>query len=72
MDNPCAPKLNSLIKLHKINKPIRPLINARTAPNYKISKLLTQILKHKIEHPAKYNIKNSIELTEHSISNCIN
>ena len=30
MDNRCAPKLNSLIKLHKINKPIRPLINART------------------------------------------
>ena len=45
MDNPCAPKLNFLIKLHKINKPIRPIINARTAPNYKISKLLTQILK---------------------------
>ena len=35
MDNPSAPKLNSLIKLHKIDKPIRPLINAKTAPNLK-------------------------------------
>ena len=32
--NPCAPKLNSLIKLHKINKPITPLINARTCLLY--------------------------------------
>ena len=51
-----------------IRDSIRPLINTRTAPNYKISKLLTQILKHKIELPAKHNIKNSIKLTEQLIN----
>lgn len=37
MDNPSALKLNSLIKLHKLNNLIRPLINAKTVPNYKIT-----------------------------------
>ena len=53
--NPSAPKLNFLIKLHNVDKPIT-LINARTSPNYKISKLQSQILKHKIKLQAKYNI----------------
>lgn len=44
MDNPNVPKLNFLIKLHKIDKTIRPLINAMTATNYKTAKLLTGIL----------------------------
>ena len=57
MDIPNAPKLNSLIKLHNIDKPIRPLIIARTAPNYKISELLAQISNHKMHLPNKYNIK---------------
>ena len=52
MDNACAPQLNLPIKLHKINKLIRPLINTRTASNYKIAKFLTQILKHKLKLPS--------------------
>ena len=65
-------KIKFFNKITQINKPIRPLINARTAPNYKIWKLLTQILKHKIELPAKHNIKNSIELTEQLINVKVN
>ena len=38
----------------QVDIPIRPLISARTASNYKISKLLSQILKHKIKFQAKY------------------
>ena len=48
---------NSLIKLQKIYKRIRPLINAKAAPNYKIFKLLSQILKHKVNIQYKHNIK---------------
>lgn len=47
MDNPWAPKLNRLIKLNKNDKPIRPLVNTKTAPNCKIAKLITKILKAK-------------------------
>ncbi len=68
MDNPIAPKLNTLIKLHKIDKPIRPLINSKTAPNYKIGKIITKILKEKLQLENKYNIKNSIQLTENLIN----
>jgi hypothetical protein len=64
INNPKPPKLNSLIKIHKENKPIRPLINSKTAPNYKIAKLLTHILKDKLKLENKYNIKNTIELTK--------
>ena len=64
MDNPVASKLIPLIKLHKVGKPIRPLINAKTPPNYKISKLPSQIINHKMKFQYKYNIKNSIEFTE--------
>jgi len=68
MDNPIAPKLNTLIKLHKTDKPIRPLINSKTAPNYKIGKIITKILKEKLQLENKYNIKNSIQLTENLIN----
>lgn len=47
MVNPSAPNLNSLPKLNVIDKPVRPLINTGTEPNYKIAKLLSRILKQK-------------------------
>ena len=65
VDNPTAPKLNSLIKLHKPNQPIRPLINSKTAPNYKIAKHIAKLLKNKIKLNNNYTIKNSYHLTEH-------
>ena len=38
------PKLKAQLKLHKIGFPIRPVINNRTAPAYKLAKHLTRIL----------------------------
>jgi len=37
---PMAPKLNALIKTHKEDKPIRPVINNIQAPSYKLAKYL--------------------------------
>ena len=64
MDNPKQPKLNSLIKIHKKELPIRPLINSKTAPNYKLAKLITKELTNKLNLKYKHNIKNTINLTE--------
>ena len=43
---PCAPKLNALIKTHKENMPIRPVVNNTQAPSHKIAKLLNTKLKN--------------------------
>jgi hypothetical protein len=42
---PQAPKLNALIKLHKDNLTIRPVVNYRNAPTYHIEKFLAKWLK---------------------------
>jgi hypothetical protein len=41
--NPIAPNLLATIKLHKENKPIRPIINWRNAPAYEIAKKMLNI-----------------------------
>jgi hypothetical protein len=35
---PTAPTLKALIKIHKDNNPIRPVINSIPAPSYKLAK----------------------------------
>ena len=37
-----APKLNVLIKIHKENKPVRPVINNIEAPSYRLAKYLNK------------------------------
>jgi len=39
--NPSAPSIKGLIKLHKPDQPIRPVVNWQNAPAYKLSKLFT-------------------------------
>jgi hypothetical protein len=41
---PAPPNLKAQLKLHKIDIPIRPVINNRTAPAYKLLKHLTKML----------------------------
>ena len=60
--NPKAPKLRTNTKIHKINYPIRPIVNYMSAPAYKIKKYLNKYLKNKLIIENKYNIKNSINL----------
>jgi hypothetical protein len=60
--NPTAPTIRGLIKIHKAEAPIRPIINWRNAPAYKIAKALTKILSIHIPLPYAYNVKNSRQL----------
>jgi hypothetical protein len=61
---PQAPKLNALIKLHKVNLPIRPVVNYKNAPTYHIAKFLAKWLKQNMDLPYKYNIDSTIHCAE--------
>jgi prephenate dehydratase len=41
--NSTAPNFHATIKLHKHNTPIRPIINWKNAPAYKLAKQLAKI-----------------------------
>jgi hypothetical protein len=60
--NPSAPTLKGLIKLHKPGQPIRPVVNWRGAPAYKLSKLFTQTINSITPLPNAFNIRNTTEL----------
>jgi hypothetical protein len=60
--NPSAPTLKGLIKLHKAGQPIRPVVNWRGAPAYKLSKLFTQTINNITPLPNALNIRNTTEL----------
>jgi hypothetical protein len=59
---PSAPVLKAQLKLHKRGIPIRPVINNRTAPAYKLAKHLTKILNQHINLNNQYNLTNSTNL----------
>jgi len=44
--NPSAPSIKGLIKIHKPDQPIWPVVNWRNAPGYKLSKLFTNRINH--------------------------
>jgi hypothetical protein len=60
--NPTAPNLYATIKLHKENKPIRPIINWKDAHAYEIAKQVSKTLHNYLQLPYTYNIQNSIQL----------
>ena len=60
--NPQPPKLYSLIKLHKIDHPIRPVVSFVSAPSYNLSKKLIDIILEHTNFSAKFQIKNSYDL----------
>jgi hypothetical protein len=60
--NPMAPSLKGLIKLHKENAPIRPVVNWRYAPGYGLAKMLTRTITSHIPLAYTYNIKDTIQL----------
>jgi hypothetical protein len=60
--NPTAPTIKGLIKLHKQDQPIRPVINWRNAPAYKLSRLFNDKMKHIAPLPYAFNLKNTLEL----------
>jgi hypothetical protein len=60
--NPKAPNLTGLIKLHKQNLPIRPIVNWKNALLYHTAKLFNDLLKQHITLPDAFNIKNTPHL----------
>ena len=60
--NPTSPLIRGLIKVHKPNSPIRPIVNWTNAPSYKLAKQLVQFLNTHLPLPYAYNIKNTIQL----------
>jgi hypothetical protein len=56
------PTLNALLKLHEKDIPIRPVINNRTAPTYKVAKFMTTLIRDHITLHNLYNIHNSNQL----------
>ena len=60
--NPSPPTIRGLMKIHKIDTPIRPTVNWREAPAYKLVKNLMKDINNFIPLPYTFNIKNSIQL----------
>lgn len=61
---PMAPKLNALIKTHKEDKPIRPVINNIQAPSYKLAIYLSKKLNQPIKLPYTYATRNSMVVAQ--------
>ena len=70
--NPSPPTLNALLKSHKPNIPIRPVVNNRTAPTYKAAEKLNTILSNHLHLENQYNVSNSNTLAKELIQLKIN
>lgn len=57
------PNLYGLIKLHKEAKPIRPVVNTRSGPGYRLAKVLANLLAQ-AQETHKYNVRNSMDVAE--------
>jgi len=60
--NPTAPTIRGLIKIHKEGSPIRPIVNWKNSPAYKLAKMLVKKLKIHIPLPYSFNVKNTVHL----------
>jgi hypothetical protein len=59
---PPPPTLKAQLQLHKAYVPIRPVINNRTAPSYKVAKHPTKLLNQYIALNNHYNVITSTSL----------
>jgi hypothetical protein len=62
--NPTAPNIRGLPKIHKIDCPIRPIINWKSAPAYKLAKRLSKLIQLHIPLPNAFNVKSSTHLLD--------
>ncbi|XP_036317488.1 uncharacterized protein LOC118732462, partial [Rhagoletis pomonella] len=62
--NPSVRPLIALPKTHKPGTPMRPIINHKSAPGYRLSKHLKTLLKDSLDLRNKYTITNTTELIE--------
>jgi hypothetical protein len=66
--NPTSPNIRGLPKIHKINSPIRPIVNWRCAPAYKLAKFLNKSIQLHITLPNAFNITNPTQLINELLS----
>jgi len=62
--NPTALTMRGLIKVHKEGAPIRPVVNWRNAPGYKLAQMLVKVLSSHTPLPFTYNVKNTVQLMD--------
>jgi hypothetical protein len=62
--NLTAPQIHGTLKLHKQNKPIRPIVNWKESPGYKIAKHINTLLSETLKLPIAFNVKNTYQLTQ--------
>jgi hypothetical protein len=60
--NLSAPNIHGLIKIHKPQQPIRPIVNWKNVPAYKLAKFFSSILNQAISLPNTFNVNNSPQL----------
>lgn len=60
--NPITPFLYGMVKIHKDNHPIRPVVSFINSPAYFLAGWLNNVLKNVLTLDFKYSIKNSMEL----------
>jgi hypothetical protein len=53
--NPCSRTIRGLIKIHKPEAPIRPIINRKQAPAYSLAKLGSDRLSQELHLPYAFN-----------------
>jgi hypothetical protein len=58
--NPTPPVINGLIKLHKEMNPIRPVVNMRTSPSYKLAGFVSKCLGSLLSLPFSFNVKTRL------------
>jgi len=61
--NPSAPSIKGLIKLHKPEHPIRPVVDWRGTPAYKLAQLFKNKIRLIAPLPHTYTISNTRELS---------
>jgi len=57
--NPTALTIKGLIKMHRPEHPIRPMVNWRGTPAYKLARLFTQKIKQLTPLPNRHNVDNT-------------
>jgi small-conductance mechanosensitive channel len=55
--NPTSPTIRGLLKVHKEGAPIRPIVNWKNAPAYKLAKMLVRNIHAHIPLPYTFNVK---------------
>jgi hypothetical protein len=60
--NLTTPRMRGLIKIHKTEFPIRPVVNWKNAPAYKLATKLVEVLHTHTPLPCAFNVKSTAQL----------